>query len=224
MSFIELMDISKTFYRGKNEIKALNNINLEISSGDFVSIMGKSGCGKTTLLNVIAGIEKADTGRYIYDGTNVGELNQRLITKFRCNNISLVVQHFALIPNYTLLENVALPLRYKHVKPAERKEKAKKLIAKLGLQGQEKAYPKELSGGQCQRVAIARAIIPETPVILADEPTGELDSVTGAEIMSILKSINEQGVTIIIVTHDNSIKKYCNKNYEMHDGKILLPK
>lgn len=216
-----LTGISKTFYRGKNPIQALDNVDLHIENGDFISVMGKSGCGKTTLLNVLAGIENADAGSYLFDGVQVCALSPRKKADFRCSNIGLVVQHFALIPNYTVLENIMLPLRYKHIKAKERKEKALQIMEKMGLDGKETAYPKELSGGQCQRVAIARAIIAQPPVILADEPTGELDSATSAEIMQEFKKLNEQGHTIIIATHDSSIKEYCNQNYTMADGRIL---
>lgn len=221
MNLIELHDISKTFYRGKNSIVALDEIDLSVQAGEFVSVMGKSGCGKTTLLHILAGLEAPDSGEYYFKGQNLFQLSSKARNEFRSQNIGLVVQHFALIPNYTVEENIALPLKYKHISKKEQKEIIETLLVKLELTGKEKAYPKELSGGQCQRVAIARAMITKPPVILADEPTGELDSKTGARIFEILQALHRKGHTILVVTHDATIKQYSTMHYEMCDGRIM---
>ncbi len=218
---IILEDIVKNYGQAKNQVRALRNLSLQIKAGDIVAIIGKSGCGKSTLLNILGGLDSPNSGQYLYEGQEISALPKRELDQFRKSNIGFVVQHFALIPDYTVYDNIALPLRYHKLKKDIIKDRVQSLLAQFGLEDKAKAYPTELSGGQSQRVAIARAVIGNPPLLLADEPTGELDSANRENIMKIFEMINNQGTTVIIVTHDFNVAAYCNSVVEMLDGAIL---
>lgn len=217
---IRLENIEKE-YKGKGiSTHALNGVSLEIGDGEFVSIVGPSGSGKTTLLNIIGCMDTATSGRYICNNTEVSGLKNSETEKFRKNNISFVFQQFALLDDYTVYENVELPLRVKNLSKKERKRKVKEVLGKFKIAELEKKYPTQISGGQQQRGAIARAVVAGTDIILADEPTGALDGATGQEIMEILKELNKEGKTVIIVTHDMNIAGQTERIIYIKDGKI----
>jgi len=214
---IQIQNISKT-YEGKVSCQALKDISLEIKKGDFISIIGSSGSGKSTLLNAIAGLDIPQQGRVIIDGMSIYEMTEDQRAVFRREYIGLIFQQYHLIPILNAEENVVSPLVFS--KEKAKLSKAKKILKKIGLENKENNIPSELSGGQCQRVAIARALINKPVIILADEPTGNLDSKTGKQIMELLKQLNKEGQTIIMVTHDPKCAKYANKIIQLEDGKI----
>ncbi len=209
---IVLKNISKE-YDYPIHCLALHDINIEVNEGESIAIMGKSGCGKSTLLNILAGLTKPSTGEYWYNG-NVLVSDNISLSKFRRDNIGIVVQNFALLNNRTAYDNIALSVR------AKNKDTIKEVADKLGIREKLDYYPYQLSGGECQRVAIARAIINKPSIILADEPTGALDTATGQSVIDILKSLSTQGVTLIIATHDKNIGYQCNRVLKMKDGTI----
>lgn len=218
---IDLKGIKK-IYKGKGiHTVALNDINLSIDAGEFLCIMGRSGSGKTTLLNVLGCMDDFDEGEYIFDGIDVKKLKSRELASFRSKNVGFVFQSFNLIDDMNVLENVEVPLGYAGMPSKKRMQTALEMIKKLGMQDKIKHYPSELSGGQQQRVAIARALANNPKIILADEPTGNLDSENGEMIMTLLKNLNEEGKTIILVTHDMSVAKYAKRKIIMNDGKII---
>lgn len=219
MSLIKLKNINKIYGIKECSVTALNDINLEINKGDLVAIVGPSGSGKSTLLNIIGTIDKPSTGEYYINDENTSDFSDKQLALIRNKEIGFIVQHFALINDYTVYENIEIPLNYGKVK--NKKIKIQSMVEKLGIKEKLNKTPKELSGGQCQRVAIARALVNDTQIILADEPTGALDSKTGQEVIDIFKKLNKEGKTIIIVTHDTRIASQCNKVIEMSDGKIV---
>lgn len=223
-SVIKLKNISKTFYLTKtNKVEALKNINLEIKQGEFLALMGPSGSGKSTLLNLIGLLDIPDEndGELLIDDHNPKDLNRHELAFLRRDAIGFIFQVFNLLPRINAYENVLLPMRYNTVKRKTRKERAKKLLKMMSLERRLKHKPAELSGGERQRVAIARALANEPKTILADEPTGNLDSRSGREIMKILKQLNrEQGVTIITVTHDQEIADMTDKIIRLRDGQL----
>lgn len=221
MSYIELKDISVTYGKNESTVNALNHINLSIEQGDFIAITGKSGCGKSTLLNVIGKVIQPTNGSYFFNNQNITKLSSSNSAKFRNENIGFVVQHFALIQDLTVYNNIALPMIYKKYKSKQIKERIMYLLKILEIEDKINKYPFELSGGQCQRVAIARALATTPTLLLADEPTGSLDENTGITIMNILKRINAEGTTIALVTHDQEIAKFCNKQIHLKDGEII---
>lgn len=221
MNLLKLEQVSVVFGKHDNEIQALKNISLEVGQGDFVTVKGKSGCGKTTLLNVIAGILEPSGGRYIFDGEDVYEKKDKPLSAFRNQNISFVVQHFALIQDRTVRENVALPLLYRRTPRKVIIEKITDALNQLGIPDMINKYPYEMSGGECQRVAIARALVADTKLLIADEPTGALDEETGRKIIDILKMLNQQGKTIIMVTHDSELAQIGTRRIAMRDGMIV---
>lgn len=221
MSFLELKDICKTYGSGESEVEALKNINLNVNQGELIAVTGKSGCGKSTLLNIIGGLCLPSSGSYIFEGEEISSYNQDKLSSFRNRNIGFVVQSFALINDMTIFDNIALPLKYAGKKALEINEKVKNLAGKLELSDKIDAFPPELSGGQCQRAAIARAIACDPRVLLADEPTGALDEQTGINILNIFKSLNANGITVILVTHDLEIASMCRRRIEMKDGAII---
>ena len=221
MSFLKLKNICKTFGRGENEVNALKNINLDINSGELIAITGKSGCGKSTLLNVMGGLSSPSAGSYLFDGEDISSYNQDKLASFRNRNIGFVVQSFALINDMTIFDNIALPLRYAGKRPSEINKSVVELANKLEISDKINFFPSQLSGGQCQRAAIARALACNPRILLADEPTGALDEQTGKNILDIFKSLNEDGMTVIIVTHDLEIASMCNRRIEMKDGAIV---
>lgn len=218
---IQIIDLCKAFQTKDVETQALDHINLEIKDGEFVSIMGPSGCGKSTLLNAIGLLDQPTSGKILIDDTDISQLNDREAAEFRNKTLGFVFQNFHLIPSLNVTDNVELPLLFGNVPADERKERVKTVLEEVGLSHRMKHFPSQLSGGQCQRVAIARAIVSKPQIILADEPTGNLDSKMGKEIMDLLLDLNKQGVTIVMVTHDKSIALQTSRIIRLLDGKLL---
>jgi putative ABC transport system ATP-binding protein len=219
---IELNQITKIYNKKKgNEFLALYNVNLTIEKGEMVAIIGKSGAGKSTLLHILACIDSYEGGEYTIDGTLVKKLSEKKLARIRNEKIGMVMQDFALVEDFTAIENVMLPLDFARKKKPNRKQLAMNALKSVSMDSMAKKPVNKLSGGQKQRVAIARAIVSEPSVILADEPTGALDSKTSQEIMDVFKSLNEQGKTVIIVTHDMGVAEQCGRIIEIADGKIL---
>lgn len=203
------------------ETVALKNVSFKVEKGDFVSIMGPSGCGKTTLLNILGMIDNPNDGKYLLFGQNVFALNERERTELRKRNIGFVFQNFNLIDELTVLENIELPLIYLGWKKKERKERVEEIIEKLKISHRKNLFPIQLSGGQQQRVAVARAIVANPPLLLADEPTGNLDSMHGEEVMNILSDLNKDGTSIIMVTHSQRDATYSHRVIHLFDGQII---
>ena len=200
----------------------MNDVSFSVESGESVAIMGKSGSGKSTLLNIIGGLDKPDSGEYIFDGKTLPVNNLTKMAKFRRYNVGFVVQHFALLNEYSVYNNIALPLRYTKHSGASVKAKVEEIAERLEIADKLKKTPVQLSGGQAQRVAIARALVHNPKMILADEPTGALDEATGKSIMELFTQINkENGTTLIVVTHDPGVAEYCGRTVVMKDGKII---
>ena len=218
---IELKNIKKIYNKGENEVVALGGISLKIEEGEFLSVMGASGSGKTTLLNVLGGMDRMDDGEYLFKGERIDQMNNKKLDVFRSKKIGFVFQQFMLLPDYTVFENVEIPLRAQNVKKSKRRHLIMDLLKELGMEGYEKKYPKQLSGGQQQRCAIARALVTKPDLILADEPTGALDRKTGQEIMNLLKKLNKQGKTVVIVTHDPTIAEQTNRVIMVEDGLVV---
>lgn len=219
---IELININKLFYTKEIETKALCDINILIQQGDLVSIMGPSGCGKSTLLNIIGLLDRPSSGMIKISDINVDGLDDKELAKLRNKKIGFIFQNFHLIPSLNVISNVELPLLYrKNISRQERFSKVIQVLDKVGLSHRIKHFPRQLSGGQCQRVAIARAIVGNPDIILADEPTGNLDSKMSKEIMDLLMELNKEGTTIVIVTHDNEVSKKTNRVIHMLDGKLI---
>ncbi|EMA6341816.1 ABC transporter ATP-binding protein [Bacillus cytotoxicus] len=220
MSLIKLENIYKEYGAEENKVQALQNISIDINKGEMVAVMGSSGSGKSTLLNIIGGLDKKTSGNYYLNGKDISELNNRELASLRNNYFGFVVQHFALIEDYNVYQNIKVPLDYSKYSKKEKDEKINKILKQLGINSQIKKLPYQLSGGQNQRVSIARALINDPEVILADEPTGSLDKKTGQEVMNLLKNINEDGKTIIIVTHDDNVANMCERIIKIEDGTI----
>lgn len=220
MSLIELKNICRFYGKDDAQTKALNNVNLSINSGEMIAIMGASGSGKSTLLNIIGCLDKKTDGEYYFDEKRIDEYTKNDLAALRNSAFGFVVQYFALIDSYSVYENVEIPLIYNKTRVSDKKERIKSTLSKLGIEHKIHKHPSELSGGQCQRVAIARAIVNNPRVILADEPTGALDTKTGEEVMDILKTLNNEGKTIIIVTHDINVANHCHRIISLKDGEI----
>ena len=217
---IQLKKITKIYKNGVEDLYALKDINIMIEKGDFIAIMGASGSGKTTLLNILGGMDKASAGEYLYEGENISSLKPNKVDLFRRKHIGFIFQNFALLKDYTLRENVEIPLRAKNLSKKKRTKISDDMLIRVGLKDYIKSYPTKISGGQQQRCAIARALVSGADMILADEPTGALDSKTGQEIIDLLKEINNEGKTIIIVTHDEKIANQAQKILILKDGMI----
>jgi len=218
---IELKNVSKIYNKEKrNEVKALQNISLEIKKGEFVAIMGPSGSGKSTLMHIIGCLDKPTKGQYFLSKENVAKLSDKKLAQIRNQRLGFVFQTFNLLPRTTALENILIPLYYSK-KKINRIKKAKKVIKKLDLQDRALHFSNELSGGEQQRTAIARALVCDAEIILADEPTGNLDTKTGEKILQLLKQLNNNGKTIILVTHEKNIAQAAEKIIEIIDGKIV---
>jgi putative ABC transport system ATP-binding protein len=218
---IELAHIRRTFQVGEQTVNALDDVSLSIARGEYVSVMGPSGSGKSTLLNVIALLDQPSEGRYLLNGHPVTQLSDDELAKVRRENIGFVFQFFHLIPRLTAAENIEMPLILAGVASKERKQRVAKALAEVGLENRAHHKPDQLSGGQLQRVAIARAMIMKPEILLADEPTGNLDSQSGKEIIELLESLNHQGVTLMIITHDPSIGGRAAQKIRIVDGKIV---
>ena len=205
---------------GENNVYALDDVSLHVAAHEFVSIIGPSGSGKSTLMNMLGCLDVPTQGRYFLDGTDISKKTDDELAEIRNKKIGFVFQGFNLLPKLTAVENVELPLIYSNVSAKERHEKAKEALAKVGLEGRIDHKPTELSGGQQQRVAIARALITDPPIILADEPTGNLDSKSGKEVMEIFKNLNANGNTIILITHDSGVAAQAKRVVRIQDGKL----
>ena len=218
---ITLNSLSKIYRTDEIETVALENVNLTVERGEFLSIMGPSGCGKSTLLNILGTLDSPTSGSYFFEGKQVDKMNENQLTALRKNNLGFIFQSFNLIDELTVYENVELPLVYMGIKTAQRKEKVNKVLEKVNLLHRANHYPQQLSGGQQQRVAIARAVVTDCKLLLADEPTGNLDSVNGVEVMELLSELNRQGTTIIIVTHSQRDATYAHRIIRLLDGQIV---
>ena len=222
-SVIEIKDLVKDYRLGEVPVHVLKGISFQIERGDFVSIMGPSGSGKSTLMNILGCLDKPTSGVYTLDGISVGNLNRDQLAEIRNKKIGFVFQQFNLLARTSAAENVELPLMYTDVPAHERHERAMKALLAVGLAGREEHQPSQLSGGQQQRVAIARSLVNNPSIILADEPTGALDSRTSIEIMAIFQRLNrEDGITMIVVTHDPDVATYSNRNIHFKDGRLQL--
>jgi putative ABC transport system ATP-binding protein len=217
---IEIDSLTKIYKTGKNDFKALNNVDLRIRKGDFVAIMGPSGSGKSTLMNIIGCLDRPTSGTIIIDGENISTVNDNQLAIIRGRKIGFIFQKFNLMPSMTALKNVALPMVFLGGSKSDRELRASELLAKVGLTNWATHRPSELSGGQQQRIAIARALVNNPAIILADEPTGNLDTKTGEQIMEILVSLNREGRTILLVTHAVSLKRFANRIVNMLDGEV----
>jgi putative ABC transport system ATP-binding protein len=220
---VKLTDVHKTYRTGDVEVHAVRGVSLEIQSGEFVALMGASGSGKSTLMNILGCLDRPTSGRYLLDDADVSVLDRDQLADIRNHKLGFVFQSFNLLPRTSARENVELPLLYgvHRLTKAQLREKADSVLASVGLAGREDHHPSQLSGGQQQRVAIARALVNDPEVVLADEPTGNLDSRTSVEIMGIFQQLNQRGITIIMVTHEQDIAAYARRNVVMRDGLIL---
>ena len=222
-SVIEIKDLVKDYRLGEMAVHVLKGISFEIERGDFVSIMGPSGSGKSTLMNILGCLDKPTSGTYMLDGISVAQLQRDELAEIRNKKIGFVFQQFNLLARTSAVENVELPLMYTDVPDRERHERARKALLAVGLAGREEHQPSQLSGGQQQRVAIARSLVNDPSIVLADEPTGALDSRTSVEIIAILQRLNrERGITVIVVTHDPDIAAYSSRNIHFKDGRLQL--
>ena len=213
--------LSKVFRTEDIETLALNEVNFEVGKGEFVAVMGPSGCGKSTLMNIIGLLDNPTGGEYYFDGTEVGQLKEKNRTQLRKGNIGFVFQSFNLIDELNVYENVELPLIYLKLKVKERKEMVEKVLDRMKIAHRAKHFPQQLSGGQQQRVAIARAVVANPKLILADEPTGNLDSKNGLEVMNLLTELNREGTTIIMVTHSLHDSEFAHRVVNLFDGQII---
>ncbi len=218
---IEIDNITKTYTTGEINLIALKGISLKVEAGEFVSIMGPSGCGKSTMMNVLGCLDKLTSGKYILNGKDISGLLDNELAEIRCREIGFVFQSFNLLPRMSILENVELPMVYAGVSKKERREKALEALNRVDLSDRIKHRPNEISGGQKQRVAIARAIVNKPSVILADEPTGNLDTKVTKEIMKIIQQLNNEGTTILLVTHEADVAQYSKRIIHMRDGEII---
>ncbi len=218
---IKIENLTKTFRTDEVETLALRGISLNIEKGEFVGIMGPSGCGKSTLLNILGLLDNPSDGKYMLNGVDVANLKEKDRTMFRKGKIGFVFQNFNLIDELNIEENVELPLRYLNVGARERKERVETALKRMNIQHRAKHFPQQLSGGQQQRAAIARAIVARPELILADEPTGNLDSVNGKEVMKLLTELNQEGATIVMVTHSQHDAAYTHHIIDIFDGKIV---
>lgn len=215
---IKITDLEKFYRTDEVQTIAINKLSFEVKEGEFVSVMGPSGCGKSTLLNILGLLDDPDGGSYIFNGIEVAGFNERKRANLRKHNIGFVFQSFNLIDELSVFENVELPLIYTGVKPTERKERVHEVLEKMQIMHRRKHFPQQLSGGQQQRVAVARAVVNNPKLILADEPTGNLDSTNGNEVMDLLTELNAAGTTIIMVTHSEHDAKYSHRIIRMLDG------
>ena len=220
MTILEMKDICKDYSQGKEPVRVLKNINLAVEAGEYLAIMGPSGSGKTTLMNLIGCLDVPTSGSYRLDGKDLKDLSDNALADIRNRYIGFVFQSFHLLPKMNALDNVALPLLYAGVPLKERRARAAKALEQVGLADRMNYFPNQLSGGQCQRVAIARAIVGNPRLLLADEPTGALDTKSGQQIMDIFRSLSDAGMTILMITHEPAIAKCADKCYHILDGEL----
>ncbi len=218
---INIEHLTKIFFTEEVQTKALNDISLHIDCGEFVAIMGPSGCGKSTLLNVLGTLDSPTSGTYTFDGRRLDVMTESQLSAFRKGRIGFIFQNFNLIDELTVYENVELPLMYMDVKQSLRKEKVDRILAKVNLSHRKNHYPQQLSGGQQQRVAVARAAVVDCRLLLADEPTGNLDSRNGLEVMELLRDMNRAGTTVVIVTHSQRDAGFADRIIRLFDGKVI---
>ena len=218
---LQLEHIYKNYSRGKNSVQVLKDICLEVEKGEYLAIMGPSGSGKTTLMNLIGCLDVASEGTYLLDGQDIGTMDDNALADIRNKYIGFVFQNFYLLPKMTALDNVALPLLYAGVPQRQRRERAAEALKSVGLEDRMNFMPNQLSGGQCQRVAIARAIVTNPSLLLADEPTGALDTASGNQIMDIFRGLSDNGMTIIMITHEQAVAERANKIYRILDGCLI---
>jgi len=218
---IDLKDITKTYDMGSVKVPVLNGISLHVGEGEFLSVIGPSGSGKSTLMNIIGCLDAPTAGEYYLDGKEISTYNEKQLSKIRNQKIGFIFQKFNLLPKLTALENVELPLIYRGMNHKERRQRSIDALEKVGLGDRMGHNPTELSGGQQQRVAIARALAGDPPVLLADEPTGNLDSKSGADVMNLIRQLSSEGRTIVLITHDNEIAKAAQRTITIKDGMIL---
>lgn len=221
MTLVQARDLARDYHFGADDVHALRGVTFDIEEGDYVAIVGPSGCGKSTLLNLLGAIDRPTSGSVKIRGQAVGDMRDREATLFRLRNIGFVFQRFYLMPTLTARENVELPMAEAGLKSAERAARARELLAYVGLSHRERHRPTELSGGEQQRVAIARSLANRPAILLADEPTGELDAKTGAEIIELFGQLNRDGTTIIVVTHDEELASAARRRIHMRDGRIV---
>lgn len=217
---LDMKEIYKDYSLGKDPVPVLKNINLQVEDGDYIAIMGPSGSGKSTLMNIIGCLDKQTSGTFIFDDKDIAQCNDKELSDIRNRKIGFVFQNFNLLPRQSVLENVELPLLYAGVKKKERRELAKQALVKVGLEERINFKPTQLSGGQKQRVAIARAMINNPKMLLADEPTGALDTKSGEQVMKLFSELNDEGVTIVMITHEREIAEYAKKIMLIRDGEI----
>ena len=218
---IKIKNLKKVYLGDEVETTAVNNISLEIKKGEFIAIMGPSGCGKSTLLNILGLLDGVGEGEYWFDGVDVSDYNEKKRSNIRKGKVGFVFQSFNLIDELTVSENIELPLRYLSIPKAERTKRVEEVLDKMNISHRRKHFPKQLSGGQQQRVAIARALAVNPKLILADEPTGNLDSKNGIEVMELLTELNESGVTVVMVTHSDRDSNYAHRIIHLMDGKLV---
>lgn len=218
---IQISNLMKTYMLGGENVHALNNVSIEIEKGEFLAIIGPSGSGKSTLMNMIGCLDRPDSGKYLLDGKDIGRMNDNQLAIIRNQKIGFIFQNFNLLTKLTALENVELPMLYSGVPGKMRRERALEGLNKVGLKERAGHLPTQLSGGQQQRVAIARALVSNPAILLADEPTGALDSKTSKEILQVMKELNEAGHTIILITHDLAIANQANRMVSIQDGQLL---
>ncbi|MFB2121661.1 ABC transporter ATP-binding protein [Parapedobacter sp. 2B3] len=219
---IKISELQKFYRTEEVETVALNNLSIHVKEGEFVAVMGPSGCGKSTLLNIVGLLDDLDNGSYLFNNIEVAKFNERRRSDLRKHNIGFVFQSFNLIDELTVFENVELPLIYTKVPAAERKKRVEEVLEKVQIMHRRNHFPQQLSGGQQQRVAVARAVVNNPKLILADEPTGNLDSNNGNEVMQLLTELNEQGTTIVMVTHSEHDARYADRIIRMLDGQVLM--
>ncbi|MGN0456416.1 MAG: ABC transporter ATP-binding protein [Acutalibacteraceae bacterium] len=220
MSLLKLCNVSKIYNQGENRIFALDNVSMEIENGEFTAIVGKSGSGKSTLLNILGCLDTPDRGEYYLNGRSVEHLSENELSRIRNSTIGFVFQSFNLIPTLTAFENVELPLKYRGISKNERKRLALSALEEVGLSERARHNPSQLSGGQQQRVAIARAIASQPPLILADEPTGNLDTKSENDVIRILKRLNQSGRTVVVITHGKKLARVADRRITISDGRI----
>ena len=223
MAILKLTDICKDYQQGKEPVRVLKNINLTVEKGDYLAIMGPSGSSKTTLMNLIGCLDVPTSGSYELDGRDLKDLSDDELADIRNKHLGFVFQSFHLMPKLTALDNVALPLLYGGVPLKERRERAAEALKSVGLEDRMDFLPNQLSGGQCQRVAIARAMVTRPKLLLADEPTGALDTKSGNQIMEIFRRLSEEGMTIVMITHEPAIAECADKTYRILDGELKAP-